>query len=64
VCVVFGSYRRGLREIAEVQGLRLEQLFDFVMNFIPDQGVRIVRTEEAVYAVLSVLNLILSKRTA
>jgi predicted SPOUT superfamily RNA methylase MTH1 len=64
VCVVFGSYRRGLREIAEVQGLRLEQIFDFVMNFIPDQGVRTVRTEEAVYAVLSILNLILSKRTA
>jgi predicted SPOUT superfamily RNA methylase MTH1 len=58
VCVVFGSYRRGLREIAEVQGLRLEQLFDFVMNFIPDQGVRTVRTEEAVYAVLSILNLL------
>jgi predicted SPOUT superfamily RNA methylase MTH1 len=64
VCVVFGSYRRGLREIAEVQGLRLEQLFDFVMNFIPDQGVRTVRTEEAVYVVLSILNLILSKRSA
>jgi predicted SPOUT superfamily RNA methylase MTH1 len=64
VCVVFGSYRRGLREIAEVQGLRLEQIFDFVMNFIPDQGVRTVRTEEAVYAVLSILSLVLSKRTA
>jgi predicted SPOUT superfamily RNA methylase MTH1 len=34
------------------------------MNFIPDQGVRTVRTEEAVYAVLSILNLIVSKRSA
>lgn len=63
VCVVFGSYRRGLREIAEVQGLRLDRVFDFVVNFIPDQGVRTVRTEEAVYAVLSIVNLLVSMRS-
>ena len=58
VCVAFGSYRRGLAEIAELQNSRLEELFDICVNFIPYQGVRSVRTEEAVYSVLALLNII------
>ncbi|MEM0482047.1 MAG: putative RNA uridine N3 methyltransferase [Nitrososphaerota archaeon] len=58
VCVAFGSYRRGLGEIAELQNSRLEEVFDICVNFIPYQGVRSVRTEEAVYSVLALLNII------
>ncbi|MDT7877174.1 MAG: putative RNA uridine N3 methyltransferase [Candidatus Caldarchaeales archaeon] len=56
VCVAFGSYERGLDEIAALQGASLDKLFNVCVNFIPHQGVRSVRTEEAVYAVLSFLN--------
>jgi len=56
VCIAFGSYKRGLGEIAELHDSRLEDLFDVCLNFIPSQGVRSVRTEEAVYCVLSILN--------
>ncbi|MCS7146266.1 MAG: putative RNA uridine N3 methyltransferase [Nitrososphaerota archaeon] len=58
VCVAFGSYKRGLAEIAELQSLKLEDVFDICVNFIPHQGVRSVRTEEAVYSVLSLLNIL------
>ncbi len=58
VCVVFGSYKRGLGEIAELQGSRLEDIFDICINFIPNQGVRSVRTEEAVHSVLALLNIL------
>jgi hypothetical protein len=58
VCVAFGSYKRGLAEIAELQNSRLEEIFDICVNFIPYQGVRSVRTEEAVYSVLALLNII------
>lgn len=60
VCVAFGSYKRGLGEIAELQGTRLDELFNICVNFIPQQGVRSVRTEEAVYAVLSLVNYFIS----
>lgn len=59
VCVAFGSYKRGLEEICEAQGERVDELFDYVLNFAPAQGVRTIRTEEAVYVVLAVLNFIL-----
>jgi predicted SPOUT superfamily RNA methylase MTH1 len=60
ICIAFGSYKKGLYEIAEDQGYSLDNLFSVVVNFIPDQGVRTVRTEEAVYASLSVINYLLS----
>ncbi len=58
VCVAFGSYKRGLAEIAELQNSKLEEIFDICVNFIPHQGVRSVRTEEAVYSVLALLNIV------
>lgn len=56
--VTFGSPTKGLREILAQEGLDLEQVFDFVVNMIPNQGTETVRTEEAVHATLAVLNLI------
>lgn len=57
VCVAFGSARRGLYEIARLQGFSLEEAFDAVLNVAPTQGVRTIRTEEAVGIALAALSL-------
>jgi len=54
--VAFGAHDRGLREIAEEEGVRLDELFDHVINFIPHQGSFTVRSEEALWVTLSILN--------
>ena len=59
ICVAFGSAREGLYEIAERQGFRLEDSFDYVLNTFPGQGVRTIRVEEAVAYTLAILNLLL-----
>jgi len=59
VCVAFGAAAEGLYEIAERQGFRLEDCFDYVLNTFPLQGVRTIRTEEAVAYTLAILNLVL-----
>ena len=58
VCVAFGSARQGMYEIARNHRFDLGSVFTHVLNTIPDQGVRTVRTEEAVYATLSQLTLL------
>jgi hypothetical protein len=56
ILVVFGSPARGLFEIATDEGVRLEKLLDLVVNTVPSQGTETVRTEEAVFASIAVLN--------
>jgi predicted SPOUT superfamily RNA methylase MTH1 len=56
VLVVFGAPTVGLNEVAAREGLRLEEVADFVVNTIPCQGTETVRTEEAVFASLAVFN--------
>lgn len=58
VLLAFGSPRRGLHEIIEQEGMRLDRLARLTVNFVPNQGTRTVRTEEAVYSALTVLNAI------
>ena len=59
ILVAFGAPDRGLFEIGEIEGVRIEDEFDYVLNTIPMQGTRTVRTEEALAATLSLLNLVL-----
>jgi predicted SPOUT superfamily RNA methylase MTH1 len=59
ICVAFGASREGLYEIAERQGFKLEDHFEYIVNVMPLQGVRTIRTEEAVAYALAILNLIL-----
>ncbi len=59
ICVAFGASREGLYEISEKQGFKPEECFDYVVNVMPAQGVRTIRTEEAVAYTLAILNLIL-----
>lgn len=56
VLVAFGSPRKGLMELAMERGLELDQIFDYTMNTIPDQGTETVRTEEAISATLALVN--------
>jgi methyltransferase len=54
--VAFGAPSRGLHEIVADEGLDLDDLADFVVNMVPEQGTETVRTEEALFASLAVLN--------
>ncbi|MEM2906575.1 MAG: RNA methyltransferase [Candidatus Odinarchaeota archaeon] len=61
IAIAFGSPKKGLFEIIEDKKL-VKELFDYMINFIPGQGTRTVRTEEAVYASLSIINLIIGNK--
>lgn len=55
--IVFGSYKEGVGEIIEREGRRVEEVFDYIVNTIPDQGTATVRTEEAVISTLAIFNI-------
>ncbi len=54
--VIFGSPKEGLYEIAKRENLNLDEIVDFVVNTIPNQGTETVRTEEAILASLALFN--------
>jgi predicted SPOUT superfamily RNA methylase MTH1 len=56
--IVFGSYKSGVGEIMEKQGRKMEEVFDFIVNTIPEQGTATVRTEEAIHATLALFNIL------
>ena len=56
ILIAFGAPSRGLNEIAADEGLKLDQLVDFTINTVPNQGTATVRTEEALMASLAILN--------
>lgn len=56
ILVVFGSPQEGVGEILARERLRPGDLSDVVLNMIPDQGTETVRTEEAIYATMAILN--------
>ncbi|MCS7125631.1 MAG: hypothetical protein NZ929_01795 [Aigarchaeota archaeon] len=58
VCIAFGAAKRGLYEIAQLQRINLEKNFDYILNTLPNQGVRTIRTEEAVMYTLAIFNLL------
>lgn len=62
VLVAFGAPTQGLYEIAEREGVKLDDLADYVINSIPNQATETVRTEEALYATLSLLNVLVEER--
>ncbi len=57
ILVAFGAPARGLHEIVRDEGLRLEAVADFIVNMIPQQGTATVRSEEALFASLAILNM-------
>ncbi len=58
VLVLFGSSHEGLFEIARREKADLKEIADFIINTIPFQGTETVRTEEAIFATLSILNVL------
>ncbi len=56
--VLFGSPREGVPEILARDQTDVNEITDFNINTIPNQGVETVRTEEALLATLSVLNIL------
>lgn len=56
VLVAFGAPSQGLYEILAHERLKLGDIAHFIVNTIPDQGTKTVRTEEALYATLAILN--------
>jgi len=56
--VAFGAPTQGLYEIVAHERLQLDEVAHFTVNTIPSQGTETVRTEEAIYVSLAILNLL------
>lgn len=54
--IAFGPPERGLGAILQEEGATLEEAFDVVVNTVPGQGTATVRTEEAVWVTLGLVN--------
>ena len=59
VLVAFGAPTRGLYEITKLENLVLDEIANFVVNMVPSQGTETVRTEEAIYSALAILNMVI-----
>ena len=59
--IVFGSPSDGVPEILARSGVNVSDAMDFDLNTIPDQGVETVRTEEALWGSLAVINVLEEK---
>ena len=57
ILLAFGAPTQGLDEIMSQENLKLDKVADFIINTIPGQGTETVRTEEALYSSLAILNL-------
>jgi len=57
ILVAFGAPTQGLYEIVARESLKLDEVAHFTVNTIPNQGTETVRTEEALYASLAMLNM-------
>lgn len=56
VLVAFGSPTEGIKEILAKENLKPEDVFDFNLNTIKNQGTETVRVEEALEATLAIFN--------
>jgi predicted SPOUT superfamily RNA methylase MTH1 len=59
--IVFGSPDEGVSEILARSGMNVSDTMDFNLNTMPGQGVETVRTEEALWGSLAVLNVLEEK---
>jgi len=61
ILVLFGGPRLDIDEIALSESFNINEYCHYIVNFVPRQGVESIRTEEAVYIVLSLINYIKEK---
>jgi len=59
--LIFGSPFRGLYEMAEKEGFDLDDEVHVTLNFVPGQGTKTVRVEEALYSTLAIINFLCHK---
>jgi len=59
IALIFGSPRKGVYDILKEEGLKPEDVSDFTLNFVPEQGTSTIRSEEAIIISLGIVNLIL-----
>ncbi len=59
--IAFGGPYEGLFEICERQDVNSDDLFDNIINTVPEQRTETVRSEEALAATLAVLNVLLRR---
>lgn len=58
VALIFGSPKRGVYDILIDEHLKPKDVCDFTLNFVPAQGTATIRTEEAIFISLSIINFI------
>ena len=56
ILILFGGPYKGLYEIAKDEKWNLEEKVNYVINTIPYQGVKTIRTEEAIVITLALVN--------
>ena len=56
ILIAFGAPTQGLYEILTREHMKPEDITDLIVNTIPNQGTETVRTEEALYTTLAILN--------
>ena len=61
ILIAFGAPTQGLYEIVKKENLNLDNVVDYVVNTIPFQKTKTVRTEEALFVTLGILNLMFGK---
>jgi len=61
ILVTFGAPTQGLYDIVAHENLKLNEVAHFTVNTIQNQGTETVRTEEALYTSLAILNLIVGE---
>lgn len=61
IVLIFGSPYLDVDEIASEEQIDITAHSNYIINFIPRQGVENVRTEEAIIAVLSIINYLKEK---
>ena len=57
ILVVFGAPRSGVKEILAKDKVNLQDLSQYVLNSLQEQGTATIRTEEALLGTLAILNL-------
>ena len=59
ILILFGGPYKGLYEIAEDEKWNLEEEVNYVINAVPYQGVKTIRTEEAIIITLALINILI-----
>jgi predicted SPOUT superfamily RNA methylase MTH1 len=60
IAIVFGSPYTGIYKIVKNKN-EINDIFNYLINFIPNQSTRTIRTEESIFITLGIINFLISK---